>query len=156
MAFGLWLAVGASVAADQSAGLGSPGGPVKGMWVLDRAHPLVSVLLAESSAQLRQAKFVEVDVAEVLNSNRYALSFEVSFRSGTGVQSALGNFSLYPADRPGQFIVPTQRRLRTGGSIEVLMKVLDAPGAENRGPVSVRIRTIRLVEVAGESGRSRQ
>jgi hypothetical protein len=113
-------------------------------WVLDRMRSSISVPVNGSEQALKVAKFVEVDVASASNPNRYALSFEVSFQSKEGTKSVLGNFSLYPADNPGRFIVPSQGKLRRGGIVQVSMKVLDAP--EFASPVSVTIGAIHFVQ----------
>jgi hypothetical protein len=108
-------------------------------------HSSISIPVEGSEQALKVAKFVEVDVANASNPNRYSLTFEVSFQSKEGIKSVLGNFSLYPADRPGRFIVPTQGKLRPGGTVRVSMIVLDAPGLDPP-PVSVTIRTIHFVQ----------
>jgi hypothetical protein len=111
---------------------------------LDRTHSSISIPVEGSEQALRMARFVEVDIADASNPNRYSLSFEVTFQSKDRVRSTLGYFSLYPADRPGPFIVPTQGKLRGGGTVEVLMIVLDAPVTD--APVSVTIRAIHFVQ----------
>lgn len=112
--------------------------------VLDRMHSSISIPAEGSEQALKVAKFVEVDIADASNPNRYSLSFEVSFQSKKGIKSVLGNFSLYPADRPGRFIVSTQGKVRPGGTVQVSMIVLDAPGLD--APVSVTIRAIHFVQ----------
>src|SRR5437016_7600479 len=57
-------------------------------------------------------KFVEVEVAEVRNPQRYTATFRVEYQTKPNEKINLGSFSLYPSDNPGKFIVPTQGRLR--------------------------------------------
>jgi hypothetical protein len=54
------------------------------------------------------------------------LSFEVYYQPAGGEKIRLGTFSLYPADNPGKFIVPTQGHVNREGSIIVSVLVTDS------------------------------
>jgi hypothetical protein len=49
----------------------------------------------------------------------------VYYQPAGGQKIRLGTFSLYPADNPGKFIVPTQGQLTRDGSIIVSLLVTD-------------------------------
>jgi hypothetical protein len=59
----------------------------------------------------------------------------------------LGSFSLYPADNPGKFIVPTQGKVKDDGAIVLSMLILDKLNADDA--VEVAVKAIRFV--SGES-----
>lgn len=105
---------------------------------LDFGKPMATMPVTQANAA--QAKFVQVRVAHVENPARVALSFGVAYRSNRGEEIALGSFSLYPSDNPGTFIVPTQGKVRTGGSIVVR---LESPDKDPR--VAVTIGEIKLI-----------
>ena len=62
-------------------------------------------------------KFVEVVVVDVVNPKQHAVRFEVHYRPPNEGAIFLGTFSLFPADNPGSFIVPTQGKLRSEGEL---------------------------------------
>ena len=62
-------------------------------------------------------KFVEVVVVDVVNPKQHAIRFEVHYRPPNEGTIFLGTFSLFPADNPGSFIVPTQGKLRSEGEL---------------------------------------
>jgi hypothetical protein len=62
-----------------------------------------------------QYKFLQVEVTEVINPHKYPLIFELYYQVPNNEKILLGSFSLYPADNPGKFIVPTQRKLQKAG-----------------------------------------
>jgi len=79
----------------------------------------------------RDYKFVEVVVVDVINPKQHAVGFEVHYRPPNEETIFLGTFSLFPADNPGSFIVPTQGKLRSGGEL-ILSLVLpeDVPASD--------------------------
>jgi hypothetical protein len=109
---------------------------------LDTAHVSISQHVDPAAEGLQDNKFVQVDVAQVINPRKYGLSFEVYYQPTGGQKIRLGTFSLYPADNPGRFIVPTQEHVNREGSITLSLLVMDpvASGA----PLRVGIRTIAL------------
>jgi hypothetical protein len=84
------------------------------------------------------AKFVQVEVAEVLNPNKYALTFEVWYQPKRNARIYLGGFSLYPADNPGKFIVPTQSKMKNEGAIVLTMVIADQAGIRDQVKVGVK------------------
>lgn len=90
------------------------------------------------------AKFVQVEVTEVVNPNKYPLSFEVRYQTGGGTKIYLGSFSLYPADHPGKFIVATQGKVKDEGAIILTMVVSDK--VDSRDSIKVGVKKIRLLK----------
>jgi hypothetical protein len=109
---------------------------------LDTKNPSVTQPIKEKGETVANAKFVQVEVAEVRNPNRYALTFEVHYQPKDGPKVKLGSFSLFPADNPGTFIVATQGKVKQGGAIVITMVVLDRVTSE---PPSARIKSIALI-----------
>ena len=89
-------------------------------------------------------KFVEVVVTEVVNPKKYAVSFEVSHRPPNGEKVFLGTFSLFPADNPGTFIVPTQGKLKPGG--ELILSLVLPDEVREAEPLSITTKKLRLRE----------
>jgi hypothetical protein len=110
---------------------------------LDNAHVSVSQPIDPAAEGLQDNKFVQVDVAQVINPRKYGLSFEVYYQPTGAQKIRLGTFSLYPADNPGKFIVPTQGHVNREGSIIVSLLVMDP--VANGVPLRVGIRKIALL-----------
>ena len=89
-------------------------------------------------------KFVEVVVTEVVNPKKYAISFEVNYRPPNGEKIFLGTFSLFPADNPGTFIVPTQGKLKSGG--ELILSLTLPDDVRDAEPVTITAKKMRLRE----------
>jgi len=111
---------------------------------IDIAHPSVTQRVEASTEGVQNAKYVRVDVVQITNPHQLALSFDVFFKADGGPRVSLGSFGPYPADNPGQFIVPTKGLVRPAGSILVSLVVpdhaSDAEGASIRvgiGPISL-------------------
>lgn len=90
-----------------------------------------------------RVKLVQFDVRSVENPERLPLSFEVFFESADAARTRLGTFALFPADKPGRFLVPTGGRLRQGGAVVVEMLVLQETGPDDRVRVVVERFTLR-------------
>ena len=110
---------------------------------LDTAHVSISQRIDPAAEGLQGSKFVQVDVAQVINPGKYGLSFDVYYQPTGGEKIRLGAFSLYPADNPGKFIVPTQGHVNREGSIIVSLLVTD-PVAKGV-PLRVGIGRITLL-----------
>jgi hypothetical protein len=112
---------------------------------LDRETPsLVQPIEAADMTPGRTYKFVQIEVAEVVNPKRLALSFQVHYQRGENERVHLGNFSLYPADNPGRFIVPTQGHVKSDGA---LVLTLTTPNPIEPGePLRVGVRRMRFIE----------
>lgn len=111
---------------------------------IDLQQPSINQRLESTPEGLRAARFVRVEVKEVTNPARYGLSFEVWFEPARGSRVRLGVFSLFPADNPGKFIVPTQGKVERDGAVSVTLVATDkpAPGV----PVKVGIGEISLAD----------
>jgi hypothetical protein len=113
------------------------------MGEVNSVHPTLAVPVAAGEA----GRFVAVEVSAVANASLRPLAFDVAYRPRGGAPIPLGLFSLYPADRPGRFIVAAQGKVRPGG--EILVTVRDEspdPGAEALKGVRVRIGRLGLAD----------
>jgi hypothetical protein len=108
-------------------------------YVLDLAMPSASQLIGSEELAIDQQKFVKIEILEVVNPERYSLSFELTFRDAAGAETLLGSVGLYPADKPGNFIVATQNKLQTGGSVRVTLRAQNV-----REGATVRVSMARL------------
>jgi hypothetical protein len=88
-------------------------------------------------------RFVRVQVTEVTNPSRVALSFELSYLV-SGVTTPLGTVSLFPADNPGRFIIPTLGRLRDSG--ELVLTLVSPDAGAGRDAVRVTVRQLAFVD----------
>lgn len=107
------------------------------MQQLDANHLIAIEPIAAANAS--NAKFVEVQITQVTNPARAAISFIVAYQTATQT-IALGSFSLYPPDRPGTFIVPTQGKIGPSGAIRVTME-----NPDNDARIGVTVGKIELV-----------
>jgi hypothetical protein len=89
-------------------------------------------------------KFVRIEVAEVVNPQQVPISFNVYYAAPREARVLLGVFSLFPPDRPGTFIVPSQGRLRSGGTVSV--ELVPATGREELLNVRVRLGRVSFVD----------
>jgi hypothetical protein len=104
---------------------------------LDVNHPTATKSITTADAS--NAKFVEVDVTQVANPAHAAISFTVAYQTASETL-VLGSFSLYPADHPGTFIVPTQGKIGASGAIRVTME-----NPDNDARIRVTLADIKLV-----------
>jgi hypothetical protein len=110
---------------------------------LDTAHASISQRIDPAAEGFHDNKFVQVEVARVVNPGKYGLSFEVYYQPTGGEKIRLGVFGLYPADHPGKFIVPTQGHVNRDGSIIVSLLVTDS--VPSGVPLKVGIGRIALL-----------
>lgn len=89
-------------------------------------------------------KFVQIEVTSVVNPKKHALTFDVAYQPAGAEQIHLGSFSLFPSDMPGTFIVATQGRVKSGGSIVLSMATPDSAHGD-----SVRVSVKRLSFLKG-------
>lgn len=92
---------------------------------LDLAHTTLTRAIDPGGASAEESRFVRVDVVDVVNPTTASLSFEVFFQPAGAPSIRLGTFSLFPADRPGTFIVATQGKVDRPGSLIVAMLVAE-------------------------------
>ncbi len=113
------------------------------LYYLDNINPKLSQPIDPARDQVENAKFVQVEVAEVVNPKKYGLTFDVYYEPSSDAKIRLGTFTLYPADNPGKFIVPTQGKVRNEGQIVLAMVITDK--IESNDKVKVGIKRIRFV-----------
>jgi hypothetical protein len=114
------------------------------LYYLDLTKPTVRQEIDSNTARSGPYKFVQVEVLKVTNPKGHPLTFEVRYRPAHGVETLLGEFSLYPADNPGKFIVPTQGKVREAGEIVLLMTTPDSTAS--RDVIRVAVRRPRLIK----------
>ena len=108
---------------------------------LDKPEIEQGVKLVE--ADVANAKFVEVDVVEVNNPRNLPARFEVYFQPLEGEKIMLGSFSLYPPNNPGQFIVPTQGKVKGKGKLILSLAKPDQVAAGD--VVQIKVKPMKLV-----------
>jgi len=91
----------------------------------------------------REAKFVEIVIAEVENPRMIRITFELHYLTGNGERQLLGNFGLFPPDNTGRFIVPAPDEPRAAGALELEMVVLDEVGPDDEVSVEVERMSFR-------------
>jgi len=101
---------------------------------LDVARTMLTQPVDPTVAKAGETKFVEVQVADVVNPANAGLTFEVHFEATGAPRVLLGTFSLFPANNPGTFLVATQGKVDRTGTLMVTMLVTDPvpPGAALR------------------------
>ncbi len=112
------------------------------MHTLDLVNTTQEQPVDPAGAKPGDTKFVEVEIAQVVNPGAAGLSFEVFFEPAGAPRRLLGTFSLFPADRPGTFIVPTQGKVDRAGRLVVVLRVIDPVAAGV--PLRVGIAKIAL------------
>ena len=114
------------------------------LYHLDVSKPSVTQPIEPGSVGQDGAKFVQVEVTEVLNPKRSQLTFEVRYQAKNNEKTYLGSFSLYPADKPGKFIVATQGKVKDEGAI-VLSLVI--PGKiDTLDTIKVTVKKMKLLK----------
>ena len=111
---------------------------------LDVRNRRIIQFVEPTDGPVEKRKFVRVEVAKVVNPNRHFVAFEVRYRTGNEKEVNLGGFSLYPADNPGTFIVPTHGKVGSEGAIVLLLVLVDK--IEPGDPLQIAIRRIRFVD----------
>jgi hypothetical protein len=132
-------AYGAGVGSNAQAGAYTSAMDSQG-YELTLASRSVAQQIDPGIASPHAVKFVQFEVADVINPDKIPLAFYVHYRPLRGEESFLGTFSLFPPDNPGKFIVATQGRLEPGGTIVVSLTPLE----ESRGQNGVRVRLKRI------------
>jgi hypothetical protein len=115
------------------------------LYYLDINKPsIVQPLDPRHMEQGRAYKFVQVEVAKVVNPKKYPLTFQVYYQLSSDVKTYLGSFSLYPADNPGKFIVATQGKLKNEGAIVLSLVIPD--NVDTGDTVKVAVKKIKLLK----------
>jgi len=113
------------------------------LYYLDINKPSIQQAIDPRSAGHESYKFVQVEVAEVTNPKKHPLTFEVRYQSKSNVTTYLGNFSLYPSDNPGKFIVATQGKVKDGGAI--ILSLVTPDKTDSRDTIRVAVRKLQLL-----------
>ena len=82
-------------------------------------------------------KFVQVEVAKVINPRLHPLTFQVHYQLNND-KTYLGGFSLYPSDNPGKFLVATQGKVKPEGAIVLSLAPPDKIAAGDTIQVSIK------------------
>lgn len=120
-----------------------PGKSDDTLYYLEISSPSIRQPIEPLDDRVGAARFVQVEVAEVVNQKKYELTFKVDYQPLRGAKIYLGSFSLYPADNPGKFIVATQGKVKNEGAI-VLSMVIDHK-VSSQDTVRVGIKKIKLI-----------
>ena len=110
----------------------------------NKKRSIVQPIEPKKGEVFQDYKFVQVEVIEILNPKRYALSFEVRYQSRDGGKTYLGSFSPYPADNPGKFIVATQGKLRNEGAIILTLVIQDQ--MDTRDTINVTVKKMKFLK----------
>lgn len=130
---------------DNNGGGGTRSDDKETLYYLDLDKPSnVQPLDTRNMDQGRSYKFVQVEVANVVNPKKYPLTFQVHYQLSSDVKTYLGSFSLYPADNPGKFIVATQGKLKNEGAIDLSLVI---PSDVQAGDtIKVGVKKIKLLK----------
>ena len=114
------------------------------LYYLDLKNPSVVQPFDPKDDAFEGARFVQVEVVEVVNPKRHPVSFQLHYQTKPGERLYLGSFGLYPADNPGKFIVATQGKLKNEGAIELSLVVPE--NVASTDTLKVGVGKIRLVK----------
>ena len=114
------------------------------MHVIDLAHPSFAQHVDPKDNDPTAFDFVQIRIIQVTNPQRIGVLFEVAFVPDGGSSVHLGSFSLFPPDNPGQFIVATQHRVRSSGSIVVSLHTAQPVDASTS--LAIGIGSIGLIK----------
>ncbi len=112
------------------------------LYYLDLNKPHIEQPIEPGDREVEGSKFVQVEVTEVNNPQKYSVRFEVSYQPKDQEKIFLGSFSLYPPDNPGKFIVPTHGKVRGEGKI--ILSLVTSEKAKAGDTLKVAVKRIRL------------
>jgi hypothetical protein len=133
-----------STNAIQSNTSASPSQNRETLYYLDLNNPSITQPIQSEIDKPGESKFVQVEVSEVQNPKKLALTFQVHYQAKSGEKINLGSFSLYPPDNPGKFIVATQGKVKDEGAIVLSMSTPDQ--ADKTEPIKVAVSRMRLIK----------
>jgi hypothetical protein len=113
------------------------------LYYLDLKKPSIVQPIDAKSEGIERYKFVQVEVAEVINPKKYPVAFQVHYQTGNNERIYLGSFGLYPSDNPGKFIVATQGKLRNAGAI--VLSLVVSENVDVTDTLRVGVKKLRLV-----------
>lgn len=108
------------------------------LYHLDLNKTQIEQPVERGNREVEESKFVQVEVSEVNNPQKYPVKFEVSFQPTDQEKIFLGTFSLFPPNNPGKFIVPTQGRVKGEGKIILTLVTSDRAKAGDTLKVGVK------------------
>ena len=100
--------------------------------------------LPSGLGEAEKYKFVEVTVVSVENPRLHSISFDVNHIAPNAETTFLGTFSLFPADNPGKFIVPTKGKLAAGGRLILSLRL--PAEVRDDDPIRITANEMRLRE----------
>lgn len=143
----LLLSLSAACGAGTPAPVDSPSGrslmPTDSLYQLSLREPMVRQVLDSVLGGRPRPRFVRIDVTAVTNPARVALSLELRYRDAER-ETVLGSVSLFPADNPGRFIVPTLDRI--GASGQLTLTLVSPDSGAGRADVRVTVRGLVFVD----------
>lgn len=92
--------------------------------------------------EVEESKFVQVQVSEVNNPQKYPVKLEVSFQPKDQEKILLGSFSLFPPNNPGKFIVPTQGRVKGEGKL--ILRLVTSDQAKTGDTLKVGVKKLQF------------
>lgn len=113
------------------------------LYYLDLKKPTIVQPIERKSESVESCKFVQVEVAEVVNPKKHPVAFQVYYQTSSNERVFLGSFGLYPSDNPGKFIVATQGKLKSEGAIVLSLEIPDNLDAADT--LKVGVKKLRLV-----------
>lgn len=134
---------GSPESAPVSERVSEPVSDQRGSIVLDLENRTVMQPIGSAVADPTNQKFVQIEITDVFNPKDIRISFDLHYRPDDGEKTFLGSFSLYPPHNPGNFIVATGGKLRSEGSIELSMNVLDRVDATDEVRVTLKRMSFR-------------
>ena len=112
------------------------------LYYLDLNKPQIEQSVEPTDREVEKSKFVQVEVSEVNNPQKYPVKFEVSYQPKDQEKIFLGSFSLFPPNNPGKFIVPTQGKVRGEGKI--ILSMVTSEQAKTADTLKVGVKRIRF------------
>lgn len=108
------------------------------LYHLDLNKTQIEQPVEPGNREVEGSKFVQVEVSEVNNPQKYPVKFEVSYQPKDQEKILLGIFSLFPPNNPGKFIVPTQGRVKGEGKLILTLVTSDQAKAGDTLKVGVK------------------
>jgi hypothetical protein len=113
------------------------------LYYLDLNSPSIVQAIDANEKNLDSAKFVRVEVVDVVNPRKLPIAFQVHYKTRTNEILYLGSFGLYPSDNPGKFIVSTRGKLKNEGAIVLsLVKPKDVTVGDT---IRIGVKRMRFV-----------
>lgn len=123
---------------------GEPPKAIEHHYLISQETPVIEYRLSTKVESEYLKKFVQVSITDVVNPSLVPLSFTVYIKTVDQEKIFLGTFTLFPSDNPGSFIVPTQGKLKAGGSVFVSLDVSEQSNLQQE--VEILMNSIKLVD----------